>query len=98
MSKPIYKFYMFRLTEAAYLLSQEEQQKMLAKHQEVMEKMGVKTIIACDSSWASDQFTYWGVEEFPDFETLQEFHRMLNEQNWFRYFEAETILGTRVEQ
>lgn len=97
MSKPIYKLFMFRPSEAGYQLPQEERDKLWAKHEELVKKLGIKIIITCDSSWASEQFLYWGVEEFPDMDAVMEFHAGLTTIGWFRYFESATLLGTRTE-
>lgn len=96
MTQPIYKLFMARLTEAGYQLPEEEREKMWAKHDEAYQKAGGKTILICDSSWASEQFLFWGIEEYPSIEAVQESHKVLNEINWFRYFEAVTMLGTKM--
>lgn len=98
MSKPVFKLFMARMTEAGYQLSHEEWEKLGAKHDEVMKKFGVKFIILCNSSWVSEKYHFWGVEEYPDIEAVQGCHAALSEIDWFRYYEAETLLGTRIEQ
>jgi hypothetical protein len=97
MSKPIFKMFMARPSEAGYQLSQEERDNLFAKHDELIEKLGIKSTITCDSSWASDQYNFWGVEEYPDMDAVMEFHAGLDALNWFRYFDAVTLLGTRME-
>ena len=94
MSQPIYKVYMAHLTEAGYQLTREEQGAFLAKHKELANKLGIKTILTCDSSWMSEEHLFWGVEEYPNMEALHAFHAALNEMNWFRYVKASTLLGT----
>jgi hypothetical protein len=97
MAKPIYKLYMARLSEAGYQLTQEERDKMLAQRDEIAQKLGIKTIVICDSSWVSEQFLFWGVEEFPDMDAVYGFHAELNKLSWFRYIESETLLGTPMD-
>jgi hypothetical protein len=97
MTKPIYKVFLAHPTEAGYQLPDEERNELWAKHNEAVEKYGVKSTLICDSSWASEQFLFWGVEEFPNIEAVQEFHKILNDIDWFRYFEAVTLLGTQME-
>jgi len=97
MTQPIYKVFLARPTEAGYQLPEKERDEMWAKHDEAVKKAGVKSILICDSSWASEQFLFWGVEEFPSMEAVLEFHKTLNEINWFRYFESMTLLGTKME-
>jgi hypothetical protein len=64
---------------------------------EAFEKAGAKRPIICDSSWSSDQWSFAGVEEFPNIEAVQNYMAALNELNWFRYVEATSILGTKFE-
>lgn len=97
MAKPIYKLWMARYTEAGYQLSQAGRDKMLAKHDEIADRLGIKTILACDSSWVSEQYLLWGVEEYPNMDAVFEFHAELTKLEWFRYIEATTLLGTAME-
>ena len=97
MAKPIYKLFVAKPSQTSYKLSQEEQQKIFAKIEEALEKVGGKQIIACDSGWASEQWTFWGVEEYPDIEAVQKYTEMLNELNWFQYVDSFTVLGTKFQ-
>ena len=97
MAEPIYKFFMARFSEAWYQLSEEEQKSFVAKLDEALEKAGGKRPIICDSSWSSDQWSFAGVEEFPNIEAVQNYMAALNELNWFRYAEATSVLGTKFE-
>lgn len=97
MATPIYKFYKVRPTEAFYALSQDDQQKIFAQVQETLDKVGGKSVITCTSGWANEEWPYWGVEEYPDLEAVQRHYALHEELSWFRYSEAETILGTKFE-
>ena len=55
-------------------------------------------MLFCDSSWNSEEWLYWGVEEFPSMEAVQEFARRLMELDWFRYIDSEVLLGTKVPE
>ena len=96
MGKPIYKVFLGRPTEAMYQLSQEEQNSLMAKVSETLEKVGGKPVVVCDSSWASEQWLFFGVEVYPDIEAVQKSTELLNELNWFRYVESITVLGTEM--
>ncbi len=96
MAKPIYKLFLGRLTEAWYQLSQEEQNSLFAKDAEALEKVGGKSVLVCDSSWASEQWPFFGVEVYPDIEAVQKYAELQNELNWFRYMESMTVLGTEI--
>jgi hypothetical protein len=97
MAQPIYKLFMGRVVEAWYQLSQEEQNSLVAKLNEALEKVGGKRLILCDSSWSSDQWSFSGIEEFPNIEAVQRYTAALKELNWFRYCESVTVLGTKFE-
>ena len=83
--------------EAWYQLSQEEQNSLVAKLNEALEKVGAKRPILCNSNWSSDQWSIAGVEEFPNIEAVQKFAAALQELNWFRYCESTNVLGTKLE-
>jgi hypothetical protein len=97
MAQPIYQVYVSRMTEAWYQLTTEEQQKLLATLGEGIAKFGVKQVIHCNSAWASEQYQFFGVNEFPDAETAQKFAAFQAEINWFRYVDGMTTLGTKPE-
>ena len=94
MGKPVYKTFKVSWTEAAYALSEEEREALLAKLGEALDAVGCKRVVLCDSTWASDRWSAFGVEEFPDIEALQKHAQLLNEIDWYRYIEADTLIGT----
>ena len=97
MAKPIYKVWLARTTEAWYQLSREEQNSLLQKVQATLVQVGGKSTITCDSSWSSEQWQIFGVEEYPDIEAVQKHAALLIELNWFRYLELMTMLGTEFQ-
>ena len=97
MSEPIYKFFMGRFLPDWYQLSKEEQESLIDKLHEALQKLGGKTIIHCNTYWSSDQWMWAGVEEFPNFEAVQKYMATLQELNWGRYTEATSLLGTKWE-
>jgi hypothetical protein len=88
--------YYSRMKEAWFQLSKDEQDALFAKIDEAMKSVGGTSMLMCDSSWASEKWLTWGVEEFPSLEAMQEYAGRLVELNWFRYCEAETLLGTQM--
>jgi hypothetical protein len=75
-------------------LTKEEQDQLLGKVEEALKKVGGKSIVFCNSGWASEKWWYWGVEEYPSLEAIQEHTKLLTELNWMRYCDSETLLGT----
>ena len=95
MTGPIYKMFHARWTEAWYQLSQEQRDAIFAKMTETGERIGAKQVLVCNSSWSSEKWLFWGVEEFPNMEAVEEYTRCLVELEWFRYCDSEILLGTK---
>ena len=94
MAQKVYKLYMGKATEAWYQLSQEERDDLMAKNDENLKELGAKTVVHCDSSWSSEQWQFFGVEEFPDIEAAQAHTAFLNQFDWLRYVDSLTVLGS----
>jgi hypothetical protein len=96
MAQPIYKFFMAKSSQAGYKLPPQEREKILTRMEEQFTELGCKRIILCDSGWASEQWTIWGVEEYPDIEALQKHTALINELDWLQYVDSFTLLGTKL--
>ena len=94
MAQKVYKIFMVKMKEAWYQLSQEEQDGLVSRNFEKVKEFGGKTVVACDSSWSSEQCEYFGLEEFPDIEAAQKYAAYLNQVGWLRYIDSTTFLGT----
>lgn len=94
MARPIYKMFRVKWTDAWHQLSQEERVGLLAKVNAALERVGGKRVILCDSSWASEEWSGFGVEEFPDIEAVQRHAQDLGTLNWYRYLDSHSVLGT----
>ena len=93
MAQPVYKMFYARMKEAWYQLSKEEQDLLFGKLEAALKQVGGKSVITCDSTWSSEKWLFWGVEEFPSIEAIQEHAELLGDLNWFRYCDSETLLG-----
>jgi hypothetical protein len=99
MSKPVYLLVLGKgVTEAWYQLSKEEQDALWAKVEEADKRAGAKWQLMCNSRWADESIYDWGVIEYPSMEAYQQKVKELEELNWWRYFSAKTILGTKMEE
>ena len=94
MSGKIYKLWMAKPKEADYQSSQEEESERSAKVVEALERVGGKRVLVCYSRWSSEEWTAFGIEEFPDIEAVQEFTQHLEELDHYRYLEVFSLLGT----
>ena len=95
MAQQIYKaFYVRKFQEAWYQLSKAEQDELMKKVTAARDKVGGKAQLICNAQWASDNMVGFGVEVFPSIEAAQQHNKLLQELNWFRYFDGMSILGT----
>ena len=60
------------------------------------DQVGGKRLISCDPSWSTEQWHFWGVEEFPDIQAVMKHTKLLADLKWERYVETITVLGTKV--
>ena len=99
MVKPVYLLVLGKgYTEAWYQLSKEEQDSLWSKVEEIDKRAGAKWQIVCNSRWADEEIYDWGVIEYPDMEAYQQKVEVLEKLNWWRYWSAKTILGTKMEE
>ncbi len=94
MAEPVYKMFMLKPVEAWYQLSSDEQEAILKKLTDKQAEMGIRMVLLCDSSWASETWTGFGVEEYPSLDVLKAYTEFLAGVQWFRYNETFTLLGT----
>ena len=98
MAEAIYKLYLVKGNDAWYQLSPEERDRLTARVGESFESVGGKLIITCDTSWSSEPWMFFGVEEYPDIEAAQKHAQNLGEMDWFRYVESMSVLGTKASR
>jgi len=94
MAQPIYKVWLAKPKDAYYKLSLEERDKMQKKAEEALKKVGAETVVGCYSGWCSENWLVFGVEKFPDLETVRKYSQLLLEMDWFNYLESTSYLGT----
>ena len=96
MAQHIYKLFLGNRTEAWHQLPADEQHALLAKVNAALEKVGGKRVVSCDPSWSTEQWHFWGVEEFPDVQAVMKHTKLLADLKWDRFVETMTVLGTKV--
>ena len=98
MSTPVYLLVLANgFTEAWYQLSKADQDSLWSRVQEVDKRAGANWHIACNSRWADEGIWSWAVLEYPSMEAYQKKVGELEALEWWRYFSAKTILGTKME-
>ena len=97
MATPIYKLFMGTPKPHWYHLSKDEQEKLLAKVDTLLNQVGAKRIMMCNSGWSSEKWAFFGLEEFPNVEAVQRHSQLLAELNFpFQFLETFSILGKLV--
>jgi hypothetical protein len=93
MDMPIYKLFLVKYTDAWYQLTPEEQQKLATQVDAALEQVGGKRVVMAVSMWSNEQWSGFGVEQFPSLEAAVEHTKILWKLNWYRYIESETYQG-----
>lgn len=95
---PIYHLFIVRgYREAYYQLSTEERDQFWARVGESGRTAGAKVLVGCYSRWSNEIYPFWGVEEFPDLQAVQQSKRINEKNQHFRYIESETYIGALKE-
>jgi hypothetical protein len=96
MAQPIYKLFLGKMTETWHQLPADEQHALLWKINAALEQVGGKRLVQCDPTWSTEQWHFWGVEEFPDIQAVMKHTKLLADLKWERYVETMTVLGTKM--
>ena len=92
----VYKMFYGRFKESSYEVSEEERNAALAKLDERLEQVGARRLVFCYARWWSDEWQWFGLEEFPDIEAVQKYAQYEEELMLFRYIESMSMLGTEI--
>jgi hypothetical protein len=93
MPGPIYKLFLGRPKEAWYQLSKQEQDTVLAEYGKATT---YKPIIWCDATAFSDEWVWFGVEEYADLAALEKAAKADGDAKLRRYVEGISVLGAKV--
>ena len=97
MAEPVYLLVLGTgWTEAWHQLSKQEQESLWAQAQESDDRAGAKWVIKCYSRWADEGLYDWAVIEYPSMEAYQKKVKELEALNFWRYWSAKTVLGTKM--
>lgn len=94
--QPVYKVYLMKQTMAAITASPEMRADYLKKHDEFLAQTGGKVLLVCDMVWSNEEYEYFGLEVFPNLQSLIAFHEKLRSLGWFAFFESKSYLGWTV--
>src|ERR1051326_515542 len=95
MSTKIFKLVLTKgFTQAYYKLSEEERKNLWKRGHKIVEKSGAKLVAPYYSCrWSTDKYMRFYVMEYPDVEAAIADTANIDEVEFFRYIESETILG-----
>lgn len=98
IKKTIIKIWISRPSNAYFNMSEKEQKVLWDKLAKKYKELGIRTIVECKSNWSNEEWVGFGVEEFPDIETVQMLAKFqLEELEWPKFFISKTYLGTPYE-
>jgi hypothetical protein len=52
--------------------------------------------VVCSAARSSEQWPFFGLQQFPDMDALQRHAELLSDLHWDRYIESRTTLGTEL--
>lgn len=93
MEQPIYKLFFTRRSARGRDLPADQAQALKEQVQEQAAKLGIRPLLLAEMRWSSEQYEYFGVEQFPGLDVEQEYCRCLEMLGWYDYVEAESYLG-----
>jgi hypothetical protein len=91
----VYKMYLGRYTSDWHALSAEERRELETLARAAFEAARGQSLIDCDSQWSNDGWHWFGVEQFPDLEAVQQYQAQLATLGWHRYVAELAVLGTK---
>ena len=96
MATPVYKMFLITPQPSYYALSKDAQDKLLEEVNKLLEAVGGRRLVMCNSTWSNEEWAFFGVEEFPDVEAVQRHSQLLAERGWpFQFAKSFSILGTK---
>jgi hypothetical protein len=89
----VYRLFFSRRSPQAALLDPETRENVLLRVQETARSMGITTVLSAYMRWNNESWDYFGVERFPNMETLIGYSQFLTENDWYSYSQAASYLG-----
>lgn len=87
-------FILRRFTEAGYALTPEGRAAKLAELAETRQQAGARLLVNAAAAWSRYEIYRFGAEVFTGIESLRNYTAALDKNDWFRYVESETFIGT----
>ena len=92
MDTPVYKLWLAKPTLETVSLPQEQMDSLFEKHNQFVKEQGVRDLVS-GTIWSDENYTNFGVELFPNWKAVRDFHRCLDEIHWFQRWTGFILLG-----
>ena len=89
----VYKLYMVRLARPSYELSQDARSSVFEKLNAAFTKAGGRRMLS-GKLWTTEEWTRFGLEEFPNADAAQEYNLAEQEMGFLQYLVGFVLLGT----
>lgn len=93
--KTIIKILFMKPKEAYFKLFEEERKNFSYKAIKDVEQVGGRWLAYCNCYWSNEEWSYFGVMEFPDIDAVQKHSEFIEKLEQSRYVETKSHLGTR---
>ncbi len=94
---PVYKLWFMKPTIEVSKMPKELLEENMRKHNEFFQQSGGKLLIQANMAWSNEEYSYFGIEEFPSLAALVEFQNCLGEMDWTSYLISKTYLGFSID-
>ena len=93
---PIYRAYLARLTSYGHTLSQETLDGAGGRAIEKAHENGGVILASAYTRWNNEAWSYFGIERYPDMESVVRYSQYLSTSGWYGIWEARSHLGVAV--
>lgn len=92
--QPIYRLYFSRLSDYALELPREELEVIYGRNTDYQNMAGIKPLLNAYVTWNNEEWEYFGIERFPNLETMIRYSQFMTDTGWYRIIHARSYLGT----
>lgn len=94
VEEAVYRVYFSRPAPQAHLVPPQQGKEIYTHMEETARMLGVKGLLSAYMRWNDEGWEYFGLERFPDLETLVSYSQYLTQIGWYRLTEAVSYLAT----
>lgn len=91
---PIYRLYFSRLSELAEQTPRAELEVIYGRNTDFQNMAGIKPLLNAYVTWNNEEWEYFGIERFPNLDTMIRYSQFMTDTGWYRYINARSYLGS----